>query len=340
MSTLEQVSLLAIYAAMASYTVSLLAFSIDLSSLRARRDETGAVIKGSRSARGRRSVDSALSGGGAAAGGDAASSVAVLDEPVADDAGHEEPPSSEVPRGKAVGIAFATLWLALGFHLAGVVSRGIAAGHVPWSNMYEFTISFTAVVVALYLWLDRKHSLRFLGAFVTLPVLLLLGVAVVVLYVQIDGLAPILDHYWLVIHVLMAILAIAIFAIAAILAVLQLVKDFGGGKGRIISHLPAADILERISYRFTAVGFVLWTFTLVAGAIWANEAWSRPWGWDAKEVWTFVIWVIYAAYLHARATRGWDGRRAATLVIVGFLAILANYFVVNFLLDTRHGYAF
>jgi len=314
MTELGDFSLLMIYGAMAAYTVAMLAFAIDLSSLRARRDADGHVVTA------------------AAASADAVGGVAVL----------EKTEAAPQMRRRGAGIGMSTLWLGFILHLVGVVTRGIAAGHVPWSNLYEFSITLTLVVVGIYLAFSLRHDVRYLGVFVALPVLLMLGVSVVVLYTQADGLAPILDHYWLVIHVLVAIMAIAVFGIAAVLAVLQLVKDFareGSVTARVLAGLPSAATLERVSYRFTAVGFVLWTFTLVAGAIWANEAWSRPWGWDAKEVWTFAIWVIYAAYLHARATRGWDGRRAAALVIIGFVAILGNYFVVNFLLSTNHGYA-
>lgn len=320
MNNLEQLSLLMIYAAMVTYAVSLISFSIDISSLRARRDESGAVIK-----RSKRAATQAEGG----ADGDT-----LVESPP------EQTTSDEIPRGKAIGIAMATLWLALVFHVIGVVLRGVAAGHVPWSNLYELTITVTAVIVGLYLWLDRKHSLRFIGVLVTLPMLLALGVAVRIFYRAVEGIAPILESVWLVIHVATAIGAIAVFAISALLAVLQLVVSTGwASQNRILNHLPGADLLERVSYRFTAVGFVLWTFTLVAGAIWANDAWSRPWGWDPKEVWTFVIWVIYAAYLHARATRGWDGRRAAILVLIGFAAVIANMTIVNYLLDTQHGYA-
>ncbi len=283
MSDLAQFSTLMIYAAMAAYTVAMIAFAVDLSGARA-------------------------SGPGA--------------------------------KRRSAGIAMSTTLLGSVFHLVGVVTRGIAAGHVPWSNMYEFTISFTFVIVAVFLWLALGRDLRLLGVFVVGPTLLLLGVAVSVLYVAADSLQPILDNYWLYLHVTVAILSIALFAIAAVLAVAQLAKDFGSESGRIVAQLPAAESLERLSYRFTAVGFVLWTFTLVAGAIWAEHAWGRPWGWDAKEVWTLVIWLVYAAYLHARATRGWDGRKAAYLVLTGFSLILLNYFVVNFLLSTKHGYAF
>lgn len=283
MSDLAQFSTLMIYAAMAAYTVAMIAFAVDLSGARA-------------------------SGPGA--------------------------------KRRSAGIAMSTTLLGSVFHLVGVVTRGIAAGHVPWSNMYEFTISFTFVIVAVFLWLALGRDLRLLGVFVVGPTLLLLGVAVSVLYVAADSLQPILDNYWLYLHVTVAILSIALFAIAAVLAVAQLAKDFGSESGRIVAQLPAAESLERLSYWFTAVGFVLWTFTLVAGAIWAEHAWGRPWGWDAKEVWTLVIWLVYAAYLHARATRGWDGRKAAYLVLTGFSLILLNYFVVNFLLSTKHGYAF
>ena len=327
MTDLAQLSLLVVYAAMASYTIAFVAFAVDLSALRARRDEEGRVVKRSRQlvgglagGRGSGAVHAADTGPGGAGSG-----------------------APAVGRRRAAGIGMSTTWLGVAFHGIGVVTRGLAAGHVPWSNMYEFSLTFTFVAVAIYLWLARRHDLRYLGAFVVGPVLLLLGVAVAVLYVEADGLQPILDNYWLYLHVSVATVAIAVLTLAAVLAGLQLAKDFSGSGGRlsaILSGLPGADVLERLSYRFTAVGFVLWTFTLVAGAIWAEHAWGRAWGWDAKEVWTFVIWVIYAAYLHARSTRGWDGRRAAYLVIAGFAAIMANYFVVNFLLSTKHGYAF
>lgn len=323
MDSLEQVSLLTIWAAMVAYAVALIAFSVDVSSLRAERDESGAVIKRSRKALVAEAADSSDEAGDTL--------VEAPPEPAA---------PADIPRGKAIGIAMATLWLGFAFHVIGVITRGLAAGHVPWSNLYELTITVTAVIVGIFLVLDRKYSLRFIGVLITLPMLLALGVAVHIFYRAVEGIPPILDSVWLVIHVSTAIGSIATFAIAALLAMLQLTVSTGWAAGnRVLGQLPSADLLERVSYRFTAVGFVLWTFTLIAGAIWANDAWSRPWGWDPKEVWTFVIWVIYAAYLHARATRGWDGRRAAILVLIGFMAVVANMTVVNYLLDTKHGYA-
>ena len=133
-----------------------------------------------------------------------------------------------------------------------------------------------------------------------------------------------------------------VLAVAAVTSTLQLVKDRAIGRGtvgRVLGSLPSVDDLERLAFRINAVGFVLWTFTLIAGAIWAEHAWGRFWGWDAKEVWTFVVWVIYAAYLHARSTRGWEGRRAAWFSVAGFISILVNYYVVNLFFSSLHSYS-
>lgn len=246
-------------------------------------------------------------------------------------------------RRPAANAGMMVTWLAAIFLLIGVVARGIAQSHVPWSNMYEFTLLFTLVGLIIFLVMNMKTDLRAAGLFVVIPALALLGIAVVVLYTAADGVAPILDHYWLIIHVPLAIGAVGVSSVAAVIAALQLAKDFTSEHdtrlARILRPLPSPVRLERIAHRFTAVGFVLWTFTLIAGAIWANSAWTRAWGWDAKEVWTLVIWVIYAAYLHARATRGWDGRRSAYLILLGFIAILINLFVVNYLFESKHSYA-
>ncbi|HLT82844.1 MAG TPA: c-type cytochrome biogenesis protein CcsB [Phototrophicaceae bacterium] len=317
MNDLGQLSLLAIYGAMAAYAVAMVAFGIDLSALRDRGPE------------GR-------------------------------------------PR-RAAAIAMTTTTLGVVLHAVGVVTRGIAAGRVPWANMYEFTIVFTLVAAGTFLLIQRWRDLRYLGALVVTPTLLALGLAVSVLYIAADGVRPALDHYWLIIHVSVATMAIGIFAVAAALSVVQLVKDrseraaavrrepavaLAGGPagdgatalpesgadrgfwGRLGDALPGSAELERLAYRLNAVAFLLWTFTLIAGAIWAEHAWGRPWGWDPKEVGTFVVWVAYAAYLHARATRGWDGRKAAYLGLTGFGLVLVNYFVVNLFTETVHGYAF
>jgi len=159
-----------------------------------------------------------------------------------------------------------------------------------------------------------------------------------------------LKSIWLVIHVFVASLATALFALACGLSVTQLLQsrrerrtsvspDSAGRRGGFLRTLPAGEVLETLAYRFVIVGFMFWTFTLIAGAIWANDSWGRYWGFDTKEVWTFVIWVLYAGYIHARATRGWRGNRSAWLCIIGFAAVLFNFTIVNVYFPGLHSYS-
>lgn len=236
--------------------------------------------------------------------------------------------------------------LALG---GGVVLRGIAAERVPWANMYEFSITAAFIMLGIYLMSIRVRELRFIAALVTGFGLLTLGAATTLFYVPVKSLMPALQSYWLVIHVIVAVLATAFFNIAAALHATHLIKEAGwmarikGKAGdatrRIMEALPTAKTLEQVAYRFNIIGFVLWTFTLIAGAIWAERAWHRYWGWDTKEVWTFIIWVLYAGYLHAMATRGWNGKRAAWLGLVAFSAIIFNFVIVNQYFKGLHVYS-
>ncbi len=229
--------------------------------------------------------------------------------------------------------AVGTLVLAIG-----VVLRGVAAGRVPWANMYEFSISSALLILLVYLTSLKIKDVRFIATFVTGFVLVTLFAAVSLFYVEVKTLMPALQSYWLVIHVVVAILATSFFAIAAGLHIAYLVKSSNFAK-RLMELFPALEQLERLAYRFNVVGFVLWSFTLIAGAIWAERAWHRYWGWDTKEVWTFIIWTLYAGYLHAMATRGWNGKRAAWLGLVAFLAIIFNFTIVNQFFKGLHVYS-
>ncbi|WP_231559374.1 c-type cytochrome biogenesis protein CcsB [Kocuria sp. ZOR0020] len=250
-------------------------------------------------------------------------------------------------RRPAARVAVVLMVLAFVIHLAAVIMRAIAANRVPWSNMYEFSTTGALLIVAVYLVMLIIKDLRFVGVLISGLVTLMLTAATIAYPTPVSPLQPALQSYWLVIHVSIAVAAMGIFAITFALAILQLIQDRrekrileGGPSGwAFLKIVPSAQTLENFSYRLNSVGFVFWTFTLAAGAIWARDAWGRYWGWDPKEVWTFVIWVVYAAYLHARATRGWTGRRSAWLSIVGFLCILFNYFVVNTLFDGLHSYS-
>ncbi|WNB86983.1 c-type cytochrome biogenesis protein CcsB [Cellulomonas sp. ATA003] len=262
-------------------------------------------------------------------------------------------PTPDVPapadrrRSKARGIARTTTVLGLALHIAAVILRAVAAGRVPWANMYEYSLVGTMVAVVVLVYLLRRRDLPFLGLLVTGLTVLALALALLVFYVQADGVQPALQSYWLVIHVGVAITATGVFTVAFAASVLQLLRDSreNGSASlarrgwRWLEAAPRAAELEALSFRLNAVGFVLWTFTLIAGAIWAEHAWGRYWGWDPKEVWTFVVWVVYAAYLHARTTRGWAGRRAAWFVLVGYGCVLANFGIVNLFFSGKHSYS-
>jgi len=258
-----------------------------------------------------------------------------------------EPESDRaLPRAGRTGyqrIAVTLLVLGFVFHLLATLGRGIAAGRVPWANMFEFGLTASALIVAVFLGSLLWRDLGYLGAFVSGFVLLALGIVTVNFYVDVVPLPPALQSGWLVIHVFVASLATAFFALGAGLSIFQLIRARfearGMAKGKLLKTLPDSGALESLAYRLNVIGFVLWSFTLIAGAIWAERAWGRYWGWDTKEVWTFIIWVLFAGYIHARATRGWRGSRSAILAIVGFGAVLFNYTVVNIAFTGLHSYS-
>ena len=256
----------------------------------------------------------------------------------------EAPPVVPVAiSGRRARVALALTWVAWVVHVGAIVLRGVAAERVPWANMFEFALTGTGIIVGVFLFAQFWKDLRFLGTFVTGLAVLLMVLATRNLYVDVVPLPPALQSAWLVIHVLVAILGTGFFALGAGLSIVQLLQDRrekgGMRKAGFLRTIPAAETLERMAYRVNVIGFVLWTFTLIFGAIWAERAWGRYWGWDTKEVWTFVIWVVFAGYIHARATRGWRGNRSAILAIVGFAAVLFNFTVVNVLFTGLHAYS-
>jgi cytochrome c-type biogenesis protein CcsB len=203
-------------------------------------------------------------------------------------------------------------------------------------------------VVVVFVAISLRRDIRWLGLFVIGPVLLTLGLAITVFYTDASELLPSLKSYWLVIHVTVATFSVALFTIAFSVTILHLIKTWlevqdpaAMSRIRTIVNtaLPPARSLDRTAYEIHAVAFPLWTFTLIAGAIWAEQAWGHYWNWDPKEVWTFVIWVVYAAYLHARATTGWSARAANYLALAGYGAILVNYMVVNVFFVGQHSYS-
>ena len=338
-----ELSDLFVWSAATALTIALVAYAIDL----ARATEAAQAARASRRP--------------AAVGAGAAGAVLTADAPPAAPAG-----VAPASRGRAAGIAASTLTLGTLLLLVAIVLRGVAAGRRPTANMYEFTIVGTFCATAVLVVVQRRRAIAFLGVLVTGIAVLALVLALNTLHVQADAVQPALQRYWLVIHVGVAILATGVFTVAFATSVLQVLQDARTeGRSRLerpwrradglrqafhgarvtgpafawLEQVPDARRLEALSFRLHAVGFVLWTFTLIGGAIWAEEAWGRYWGWDPKEVGTFVAWVVYAAYLHARTTRGWAGRRAAYIVFVGYAVVLANFTVVNLFITGKHSYS-
>lgn len=254
--------------------------------------------------------------------------------------------ASSAKRGMA-RIAVVLTWLGVLMHGFAVVSRALAANRVPWGNMYEFLTTGAFVVAAVYVVALLLKDLRFMGTFIIGLVTLMLCAATIGFPTPVGHLVPALQSPWIVIHVSIAVLASALFSISFAMNVLQLLQHsrmnrLAEGKNDRLPFMrlvPGAGALENFAYRINTIAFVMWTFTVMAGAIWAEAAWGRYWGWDPKEVWSFVIWVVYAGYLHARATGGWTGPRSAWLSIIGYGCVIFNFTVVNIYFNGLHSYA-
>ena len=226
--------------------------------------------------------------------------------------------------------------------LAGVIFRGISADRVPWGNMYEFSITGTLAFSIAYLYALKKYQMRWLGLPAAIAILLTLGTAVTLLYRPSAPLVPALKSPWLVIHVSAAIISGGVFLLANFIAATYLILDRYEQKGARpiwMQKFPTLENLDNFSYRLIALVFPLWTFSVIAGAIWAEAAWGRYWGWDPKETWAFITWVAYAAYLHARVTIGWRGRKAAWLCLLAGSTFLFNYVYINVWGTGKHTYS-
>jgi cytochrome c-type biogenesis protein CcsB len=244
--------------------------------------------------------------------------------------------------GRAALAAFVVGVLA---HLGCAAFRGLAADRMPWGNMYEFVVSVTLVGAVVWLGLVwRKPAVRHLTLYVALALVFLLGLAGMVLYTAVNPLVPALNSYWFVVHVTAVTLASGIFLVGFVVAAMYLVRT-GYEKGKrsfpytLGRRLPAASTLEPLAFRLHAFAFPIWTFGVAAGAIWAEAAWGRYWGWDPKETWAFISWVIYAGYLHARATPSVRRPVATWIAVAGWVTMMMNLFGVNIFFVGFHSYA-
>lgn len=258
---------------------------------------------------------------------------------------NKEGSASEIDRTKTIKssrIATGVFVAATSILFLGVIARGISTSRVPWSNMYEYSISGALTFALAYLIVGRKYDLRWLGLPISIAVLLILGTAITLLYRPSAPLVPALQSTWLIVHVAAAILSGGVFLLSNAIAGTYLWLDSMERKGErtaFAKRLPSLDVLDQLSYRLVAFVFPLWTFAVIAGAIWAEAAWGRYWGWDPKETWAFITWILYAAYLHARVTAGWKGRKAAWLCLLAGSTYLFNYIWVNVWGTGRHTYS-
>lgn len=307
--------------------------------------ELETALVGQRSAAGARSTSGPVLGDGTVVEVDAPRPVrSRLRRPIDPDVG-ADPSSNGAVFGR---IAVALTVLGWGIHVASVATRGLAAHRVPWGNMYEFSSMIALVAVTAFLLLLLRQPVRYLGAFVMLPVVCYMAIAGTVLYTPDGPLVPALNSYWIKIHVVAVITASGLFALSAVLTVLYLIRsrydevvargDEPGPVARMGKLFPAASKLDTNTLRVVTFAFPIWTFGVIAGAIWAESAWGRYWGWDPKETWSFITWVIYAVYLHARATAGFKGRRAAMIALIGFTALTFDFYGVNLWFSGLHSY--
>ena len=352
---LAQLSNTAIYSAMVVLTLAMLAYAVYLARLAPTRGEQAGTdtVESRDGARELVGADGrAVTTWSAATGSAAAVSDAVARDGAPTAGGGRTASGTTSDRGreseplaarKAAGIGWMLTLLATVLVVAGVVLRALEVHRWPLGNMYEFAIVGAMFVLVSYCAWAFRRDLRWLGLFVVTPVLLNLGLAITVWYTDASELMPSLRSVWLAIHVAVATFSVAVFTIAFSLGILYLVQDrlesTPGRKRSFMDRLPDARSLERLTYAVHIVAFPLWTFTVIAGAIWARQAWGSYWNWDPKEVWSFVIWVVYAAYLHARATTGWKRQNAVWIALAGYGCIIINFAVVNVFFVGQHSYS-
>jgi cytochrome c-type biogenesis protein CcsB len=342
-------------AALVIYSLSVVAFAGDFAFGRPRRAASGATGQQARE----RTAALASVGAAAAAAAPPAAAPPASSAPATPAAPGSAPPASmpeiAVPplrairqAGRWVQAAMALSAAGVLAHTAAVVTRGLAVHRAPWGNMYEFVTALTCVAAIFFLFVMIKYRAWTLGVFVMGAVVVALGLAETLIYTAAGQLVPALQSYWLSIHVTAMTLATGIFFVAAVLGVVHLAADRdakrvaagrpGSGNG-IMRRLPSVEQIDRLTYRTVMFGFPVWTFGVIAGAIWADQAWGRYWGWDPVETWAFITWVLYAAFLHARATAGWRGRRAHYIQLLGFTSLMFNILVVQVFIAGLHSYA-
>ena len=374
--SLGDVSYLGFQAALAGYIAALVCFGIEFASSRGTAPTPAEAVSMSLRAAGRGRT--AVLEHGSPANSNQGAAVESRSGTTAVGIGRIERPGKRArkPLGPLFGLAgLITVGIGFAAHVFSIVARGIAAGRAPWGNMYEFTSLFCAAAITGFLVVLYRTRSRAIGFFVTIPVVVLMFVGGTKLYTQVEALVPALNSYWLLIHVLAVSLSSGVLMVSGVASAMYLLRgryerklaveqvwasstghvdrpqsESAGSQGGFVPQatvadrsrfaaLPSLATLDRVAYRTAIVAFPVYTFAVIAGAMWAEVAWGRYWGWDPKETCAFISWVFYAAYLHARATAGWRGTRAAWVSVLGFVSVLFNLFVINIVVSGLHSYA-
>lgn len=227
--------------------------------------------------------------------------------------------------------------IGLAFHTLALAARWIGAGRIPLTNQYEFATSFAWGIALCFVIFEKKFDFRAMGTFVTPIIFIIIGYAAM----QNKGVRPLmpaLQSNWLSIHVATAVISYGAFGVACGVSGMYLLRDKFKEDEFFTKHMPSLEKLDLISYRTISLGYLFLTLVMVTGAIWAESAWGRYWAWDPKETWSFITWIIYSVYLHARIVRGWKGKKAAMFSVIGFICVLFTYIGVNTLLPSIHSY--
>ena len=219
-------------------------------------------------------------------------------------------------------------------HTVALIARTIGAGRLPFSNQYEFALSFAWGIVVSFLILYAIYRFGAIGAFVLPLAILVMGYASLQSK-TVRPLMPALQSMWLTFHVGTAILSYGSFALGCAISVIYLIDSKRSEEHKILSDPEVSDIL---TYRVVVFGFLMLSIVIISGAIWAQKAWSRYWAWDPKETWSLITWIIYAIYLHLRLRRNWKGKHAAWFSIIGFISVIFTFIGVNILLPSIHSY--
>ena len=234
---------------------------------------------------------------------------------------------------------FGAWMLRIGFvlHCYALLNRTIEASYIPLTNQYEFATCFAWGAALCFIVSEYRYKLKSLGTFVV-PIILLLALYAAMQSNEIKPIMPVLKSNWLIFHVSTAILSYGSFAIGCAASLMYVIKDRSGSGSFADRHIPDFEKLDRVSYKAIAFGFLMLTFVIVTGAIWAERAWGRYWQWDPKETWSLITWIIYAVYLHVRLYSGWKNKNATWYAILGFISVLFTYIGVNVLLTGYHSY--